>query len=429
VVTVAIGGVPLLMLLDTGSTGIRVASDKIPGSAVAVTGAASPYGYGSGIQLHGDQADADVAIGSYHTGPLSIELVRSTDCFADKPDCPAAHGVKPAMFGGVLDGIMGVSPEEISGLVNPLWPLQDASGHHIGRQFAVKYDPAAASGEIQLGVPAAGYGLAQLPRTPVAADGHLGGHSGYDSRAYVSSYMGAYDSRTTAASSAPKALPTMPPSWNARAVQTCVEGTGLHKTCGPAMFDSGTPEFALNVPGAAAGTWPAGRALSVGVAVADWTASYRTGPGTIVTVADAPSTTTSGTLIGFPAFTQGPIRFDLEAGTVGFPVAEAAAPARVAAPVPAAAPQQRTVVPVTAPPAAAAPAENAAPDKPATTASAKRHQPAQPFHKTGRKARSLPDTGVPLSAALGAVTALTALLAGIGTVLAARRRTDHEARR
>jgi hypothetical protein len=212
-------------------------------------------------------------------------------------------------------------------------------------------------------------------------------------------------------------------------VQTCVEGTGLHKTCGPAMFDSGTPEFALNVPGAAAGTWPAGRALSVGVAAAGWSASYRTGPGTIVTVADAPSTTTSGTLIGFPAFTRGPIRFDLEAGTVGFPVAEAAAPARVAAPVPAAAPQQRTVVPVTAPPAAAAPAENAAPDKPATTASAKRHQPAQPFHKTGRKARSLPDTGVPLSAALGAVTALTALLAGIGTVLAARRRTDHEARR
>jgi LPXTG-motif cell wall-anchored protein len=47
---------------------------------------------------------------------------------------------------------------------------------------------------------------------------------------------------------------------------------------------------------------------------------------------------------------------------------------------------------------------------------------------TGKKARSLPDTGVPMSAALGAVTALTALLAGIGTVLAARRRSDHEAR-
>ena len=60
-------------------------------------------------------------------------------------------------------------------------------------------------------------------------------------------------------------------------------------------------------------------------------------------------------------------------------------------------------------------------------ATPKNHQTRQPFHVTGKKARSLPDTGVPMSAALGAVTALTALLAGIGTVLAARRRTDHEA--
>ena len=35
--------------------------------------------------------------------------------------------------------------------------------------------------------------------------------------------------------------------------------------------------------------------------------------------------------------------------------------------------------------------------------------------------------GVPMSAALGVVTAMTALLAGVGTILAARRRTDHEA--
>ena len=431
VVTVAIGGVPLLMLLDTGSTGIRVAADKIPARAVSVTGPAALYGYGSGIQLHGDQAEADVAVGDYHTGPLPIELVRSTDCFADKPDCPAAHGVKPAVFGGVLDGIMGVSPEEISGLVNPLWTLQDAAGHHVGRQFAVKYDPADVSGEIQLGVPAAGYRLAQLPRTPVAADGHLGGHSGYDSRAYVSSYMASYDARATAV---PKAQLTMPPSWNPRAVQTCVEGSGLRQTCGQAMFDTGTPEFALNVPGAPAGTWPAGRALTVGVPAAGWSSAYTTGPGTIVTVADAPSTTTTGTLIGLPAFAQGPIRFDLEAGTVGFPVAAGAAPSQVRAPAPAA-PQQRTVLPAVAPPADPAPkpaaAVQAAPANSAPHKATKPHQsdqPTQPFHKTGKKARSLPDTGVPMSAALGAVTALTALLAGIGTVLAARRRSDHEAR-
>ena len=254
VVTVAIGGVPLLLLLDTGSTGIRVAADKIPDKAVAVTGAAAAYGYGSGIQLHGDQADADVAIGEGHTGPLPIELVRSTDCLADKPDCPAAHGVKPAMFGGVLDGIMGVSAEEIS-------------------------------------------------------------------------------------------------------------------------------------------------------------------------------------------VAKGPIRFGLEAGTVGFPVpaASSAASASSAATVP----QQRGLVEAALAPAAVQPTPTPPPSPTSSSSSSpapnpapnpkpkpkhvtpKKNYPRLPFH-TGKKARSLPDTGVPMSAALGAVTALTALLAGIGTVLAARRRPDHE---
>ncbi|WP_190276795.1 hypothetical protein [Catenulispora acidiphila] len=436
VVTVAIGGVPLLLLLDTGSTGIRVAADKIPGKAVAVTGPAAAYGYGSGIQLHGDQADADVAIGENHTGPLPIELVRSTDCFTDKPDCPAAHGVKPAMFGGVLDGIMGVSPEEISGLVNPLWALHDAAGRHLGRQFAVRYDPAQVSGEVMLNVPAAGYGLVQLPRTPDAGSHHRGATSGYDARAYVSSYTGSYASRAGAlrdgapATNRPEAAAlAMPPSWNPRAVQTCVEGTGLRKTCGPAMFDTGTPEFALNVPGGPAGVWPSGRSLVVGVPAAGWSAAYSTGAGNGVTVADEPSTAASGTLIGLPAFAKGPIRFDLEAGTVGFPVAAASNVASAAT-----VPQQRGLVEAALAPAAVQPTPTPPPSTPSPTPSPtpkpkhvtpKKNYPRLPFH-TGKKARSLPDTGVPMSAALGAVTALTALLAGIGTVLAARRRPDHE---
>ena len=394
VVTVEIGGVQLLMLLDTGSTGIRVAADKIPADAVTVTGPAAAYGYGSGIQLHGDQADADVVMNGYHTGPLPIELVRSTDCFADKPDCPAAHGAEPAMFGGVLDGILGVSPEEVSGLVNPLWALHDAAGAPIGRQFAVQYDPAKVSGEIQLNVPADGYGLVQLPRTPAGSHRH------------VRSAL----------------VPAAPPSWNPRALQTCVEGAGLPKDCGPAMFDTGTPEFALNVPGGPAGTWPAGRSLVVRVPQAGWSAAFSTGSGTGVTVTDAASTTTSGTLIGFPAFAQGPIRFDLEAGTVGFPVHTEIGTAP--------APQQRGLAdaPVAAVAASTATPQHPATSRPAVThATPKKHTPRLPFHKTGKKARSLPDTGVPMSAALGAVTALTALLAGIGTVRAARRRSDREA--
>jgi hypothetical protein len=427
VVTVAIGGVPLRLLLDTGSTGIRVAAGKIPAAAVRITGAAAGYGYGSGIQLHGDQADADVAIGGYHTGPLPIEVVRSTDCFADRPACPAAHGAKPAMFGRVLDGIMGVSPEEVSGLVNPLWALRDAAGDHVGRQFAVRYDPVEHGGSILLNVPARGYGLARLPETQ--------GVRNHRPRRMVPLAEGGYDAGSYAARPArlgrPGAIippPDLPPSWNPHAVQTCVEGVSLPRTCLLAMFDTGTPGFALDVPGVPAGTWPAGRALAVGVPAAGWNAVFTTGPGSGVSVSDQPSAIGSGTLLGLPAFTQGPIRFDLDAGTIGFPVAASAAPTRRV--VDARAVSFAELPEVTFPVSQEVAAGRPVPANPAPAwRSSKQHpnQPAQlPFHKTARKARGLPDTGVPMSAALGAVTALTALLAGIGTVVAARRHPDHE---
>ncbi|NUR60252.1 MAG: hypothetical protein HOV87_16560 [Catenulispora sp.] len=342
VVTVTIGGVPLLLLLDTGSTGIRISADRVPAQAVTVTGAAAPYGYGSGVRLHGDRADTDVTLGGYHTGPLPIELVRSTDCFPDRPGCPAAHGAKPAMFGGVLDGVMGVSLEAATGLVNPMWALRDGAGNHVGRQFAVRFVPDQFSGEILLNVPAAGYGLVQLPKSPVAKIKH---------------------------------------THNA--------------------------------------------APQVG-----WSQTFTSGPGTEVTVSDTASADTGGSLLGLPAFAKGPIRFDLAAGTVGFPAPDVP-PAPLgralvqSAPVPA-----QHAVPPQAAVAQSAP-QAAAPSQPVPKQSApntsKPSGPQLPFHKTAKKAARLPDTGVPMSAALGAVTALTALLAGIGTVLAARRRPDREA--
>ncbi|GAA2025320.1 hypothetical protein GCM10009839_24210 [Catenulispora yoronensis] len=496
VVTVAIGGVSLLLLLDTGSTGIRVSGSKVPAGAVTVTGRAAPYGYGSGVQLHGDQADADVAIGGYHTGPLPIELVRSTDCFADKPRCPAADGAKPTMFGGLLDGVMGVSLEGATGLVNPMWTLQDAAGNHVGRQFAVRFSPDQYSGSILLGVPAAGYRLVQAGRTPTlkAKRGSAAGPEAGDARtaaARYASWAGSYDARPQARGrlgarppqrplpAADPALAPAPPSWNPRTVQTCLTAVGLPRTCAPAMFDSGTPNFALDVPNVPAGTWRAGRALEIGVPQAGWDATFVTGPGNAVTVTNAPSTEISGSLIGLPAFAKGPLRFDLLAGTVGFPVSGAGAASQTSrsllapqralvkdapvkdAPPPAIAPPPplapvAQVAPMAPPPAVAPAASNAA--KPvlqaapqaalqaasqaapqaasqaaphaAPHAAPPKHPAAKPharipFHQSGKKA--LPDTGVPLSAALGAVTALTALLAGIGTVLAARRRTDRGA--
>ncbi|MFL6111903.1 MAG: hypothetical protein ACJ786_11200 [Catenulispora sp.] len=107
------------------------------------------------------------------------------------------------------------------------------------------------------------------------------------------------------------------------------------------------------------------------------------------------------------------------AGSTGVRVAADKIPAQAPAKVPAKAPATAR--------AAAAPKPTAPHPAPAPSAPAsapKKPRPHLPFHRGARKAARLPDTGVPMSAALGAVTALTALLAGIGTVVAARRCGD-----
>lgn len=84
-----------------------------------------------------------------------------------------------------------------------------------------------------------------------------------------------------------------------------------------------------------------------------------------------------------------------------------------------------TAVAAVAAPTAAAPKPAAPHPAPAKSAPPpKKPRPRLPFLRTAGKTARLPDTGVPMSAALGAVTALTALLAGIGTAVAARRRGD-----
>lgn len=105
--------------------------------------------------------------------------------------------------------------------------------------------------------------------------------------------------------------------------------------------------------------------------------------------------------------------------------AQAAVPPQAAGPRPALQPASQLALRPALQPAPHAAPQPAPPAKSPTTSTpstpAKPSPPRLPFHQTARKAARLPDTGVPMSAALGTVTALTALLAGIGTVLAARR--------
>jgi hypothetical protein len=279
IVDIGIGGKALRVLLDTGSVGLRVVAADVPLDAVRRTGPAPQFGYDDGTRLSGDLAQASVQIGGHPTaGPIPIELVTDTSCAPAVPDCPAAGGKKPMQFGGRYDGVMGVGPRGVEGVVNPLWRLPDGPEH----AFAVHYDPAGAS-SILLGEPEAGYSLVH------------------------------FDKATPSTTSSPDT----PPPWNPD-VPVCFTLAALPggKTCGTAMFDTGTPTIAILVPDAANhGPVPFGTAI--GLSVGAFSHTYTTGPGTHAEIVTT-SPSGGGSVPGLPTFAAADIRYDLANGTVGF---------------------------------------------------------------------------------------------------------------
>ncbi|MGF1426150.1 DUF3443 family protein [Kitasatospora sp. LaBMicrA B282] len=289
IVPITIGGSTLNVLLDTGSTGLRVVADKVPAGAASSPGiTAPPYGFGSGVQLTGTINTATVQIGDYSTGAIPVELVTGTSCSAAKPNCEAANGAKPQEFGGQFDGIMGVAMSGATDMVNPLWNLQDAGSNLVGRQFAVHYDPTQPTGSVLLNVPADGYTTVQLPSQNSTAT---------------------------------------PPTWNPRAIQACIatQGVPAGGSCGDTLFDTGTPTFDFQVPGATQTTVPAGQPLTLSVPAAGWSRTYTVTSGGRAELANAAPSTGNPSLAGLPAFAGTDIRFDLANGTIGFPNADVTA--------------------------------------------------------------------------------------------------------
>jgi hypothetical protein len=90
---VIIGGQTLRVLLDTGSTGLRVLASRVSPDAVQHTGSAPPYRYVSGLMISGDLARASIQLGPYQSvGPIPIEVVTGMTCAPRQPNCPAAGG-------------------------------------------------------------------------------------------------------------------------------------------------------------------------------------------------------------------------------------------------------------------------------------------------------------------------------------------------
>ncbi|MBS7538255.1 hypothetical protein [Ancylobacter lacus] len=282
-VTVAVGGgAPGEVLLDTGSTGLRILASAV-GPEVRLTDIPVTYSYTSGNVLRGVLGYARVAFPGSDPAvaterEIAIQVVQSVGCKPSKPDCPGWRGGEK--------GVMGVAYMPDAAF-NPLAQLPAP----FGNGFIVAADD-----------------LARPGLSP-----HL--------------VVGLTEANLAGFSFAPfAALPDgqQPPglkAWNTKSVRTCFSVDGGPEGCDGTVFDTGAALGSFEVPdhpvgrpvrrGALVTTRvpEAGMTLAVTAGRAPWRNRYRYAP-------------PHGGVLGFNAgglvFRHMEIAFDAVRGRIGF---------------------------------------------------------------------------------------------------------------
>ncbi|MCC2277708.1 DUF3443 family protein [Streptomyces sp. ET3-23] len=285
--TVRIGSRPVNLLVDTGSTGLKVLASAVGSGDATPTGATGSSSYLSGLQIGGREARATLRLGDVTADNQSILLVDSLACTAQVPNCEAAHGRTPEEFGGVFDGILGIGVAErdqgVRGCcTNPML------GFTSNGAFTVHFDE-------------------HHPELALDPD-----------RKTLNRYR-----TVSLRQSAP--------------MQACLTVSSVLSTqCAPVVFDTGTPTLALEAPrlegpaadrligGGIVDTF--GEQVTFDVAAAGWTWTYRMprekDPQQALNALSTPllgygRQPSSVILAGLPAFTRVDVLYDLRGGRIG----------------------------------------------------------------------------------------------------------------
>ena len=222
------GGPPIPVVLDTGSTGLKILARKFPrGSHVWPMGDSYTETWGGGAITKARRALADVSIGGVATtAPIIIGMVDSAGCVGGGSTCV------PWLGHVQVDGILGIRLGSQTVAANPLLNLP--APYSQSWRIALS----GLSGTLELGAP--------LPVKPVA-----------------SFSAGAASAAAQPSSSSPLAddadLPTL--CWQVRAASP--------RTCVPTVFDTGSTDSVLF----SAAMTPPRQALPAGVPVTGWSSA------------------------------------------------------------------------------------------------------------------------------------------------------------
>ncbi|MDT0449591.1 DUF3443 family protein [Streptomyces hesseae] len=303
--TVRIGARLVNLLVDTGSTGLKVLASAV-GDDATPTGTTGSSSFLSGLKISGREARATLRLGAATADNQTILLVDSLGCVDRATDCAAAHGGTPEEFGGVFDGILGIGMAErdegVKGCcANPM------SGLTGDGSFIVHFDEE--HPQLRLNPP---------PGT-------------------VERFRTVSLKRTVTAPARPGATPTTLTSWNPTPMEACLTVTAvLDHECAPVVFDTGTPTLALEAPGPAGPALGAllpggvvdtyGRQVALTITSADWNWTYQMPSREALTQPmNALSTpllsygrqTQAVIIAGLPAFTKVDVLYDLHGGRTG----------------------------------------------------------------------------------------------------------------
>lgn len=305
--TVTIGRKQVSLLVDTGSTGLKVLASAVGDGNATPTGATGSSSYLSGLQISGREAQATLRLGDVTAHNQTVLLVDSLGCIDQVPDCEAAHGRTPEEFGGVFDGILGIGLAErdqgVRGCcANPMAGLTNNGA------FTVHFDE-------------------QHPELVLNPD-----------RKTLEHFTTVSLKQSATLAPSPGGSPTTVTAWDPAPLQGCLTVTGVLNTrCAPVVFDTGTPTLALEAPrfegpvpgavlrGGVIDTF--GRQVTLAVTTAGWEWTYRMPARE--TAGRQPLNALSTPLVsygpqarplilaGLPAFTKADVLYDLENGRLG----------------------------------------------------------------------------------------------------------------
>lgn len=279
-VSITVGGAPVDVLLDTGSSGLRVFASAIPGAAMTITAEADSVEFGGGDRMVGHTATAIVGFSELATSaPIAFHLVESFACDPAVPACDFAGNNAASFTDSGIYGILGVGlragdPAEV---FSPFAQLADGFVIHTGGFGST-------AGEVTLGA-ATGFATIALPPAGTLPDGK--------------------------------------PAWADDSSQACftVDGVATQPACTDVVFDTGSNADVIDAMNLSTAQLTNG-ALAPNVAFAvtsppaaalAFTVGAQTTSRDLVLI----DTSDAFAILGIEVFFRDEISFDLASGQVG----------------------------------------------------------------------------------------------------------------